>query len=598
MDFSEFPIFNYPTGEVTDPSVLQASLGSFWNIVFNEKATITGYTTGLAEELIQSYYDLIDVIKSYSVFDIPVLNKEKWYPLIVKLSDYNSSPLLFNPNDAVFGPQPASDQFYNGQVFQFGKPKNPNANVYTVAVPSSFANFFTIANRVISPTALYVNGIDVVLKNNTLFFNQNIFSDPRNTQYPIINQSGVPATFVDSKGNTVNDVFIVLWVYHCEVDNNNLTDNFGYIYNLTLPSTETSKNLIKALVSLSVGGATIRGVKAALGAFAGIPTVIEDGEVVEYISFNSVNTVVATNAHVYKFDPRLTLLPTVTNGVTFNAGDIMVDAIQYYDNSVLPNWWDTVFKNDPQVAFSSNIFLGSYSFQLFFKNTIDLVTLSDDGTINFPVEGRPADVATFESYINQPANATGVKAAFGLSYSTDPTKHRAVVPINPVDFLFQNFFKDNMALFKIGLYDVESTSSFLDYMDLIKDMLPPQVFILFDIDIDLPMDTYNELNNTLTIPDLSGLYSADGSNAVGNIASVSPYFYKNIATRLFALGKAPNKSGNPLTDSSNLDKVHFNTESGGQAYAVSAKVFRGVPTGATTATYPTLSIIDFSSPYE
>jgi hypothetical protein len=592
---NDYPIYQYPTGGATDPNVLQASLGSFWNMVFNEKATVTGYCLGLAEELTQTYCQLVDTVNSFGVNNIPILDKERWYPLVVKLSDLNASPLTFQPSGTVFGAQPTTDPFYASAVFQFGGTKSPTQNVWTVDVPATFAEFSVIANRVIAPSVVYVNNVDVTLQESVLYFNTNPFGNPTTPTYPIINPEGIPATFQDSSGNTVQDRFMILWCYHLQEDNQNVTNNFGYLYNLTLPSTQQSAQIMQSLMGLSVGGATPSRLKSLVAAFAGIPVVIEPSETIQNIYQDKFSKLVVTDSHVYRFDLALNFLPTTVVGAVVQTGDVLVDAIQYYDSSVLPRWWEKVFSGWPVVPFSSNIFLGSYQFQLTFSNTLELVTLSADGVLAFPVEGSSKDVATFNAMLNDPANLPAILAGFGLTTSSNPALNKSAVPIIPTQWLFQNFFNDNMALLYVNLPDADVTSQVLTYMELLKPLLPPHVFLMQQVTLNFAVDVYNQLNDCIIIPGLGNVpFNSDGSDSDGFMANEAPYYFKDLPTRLFVVAKAPLKDGEPLTDSSNFDVVNLNAVDSGQALVKAAKVLTHIPTGATTRTVRTLNIMDFS----
>ena len=114
---------NFPAVDATDGQYLYRSLGSFWTQIFQDKNALKGYTTGMAEELIQAYYNLIEAIQQLSVKEIPLLHKEKWQPLTIKKSEFNKTPFVFEKNGAVFGYQPDDSALYANQMFRFGFPK-------------------------------------------------------------------------------------------------------------------------------------------------------------------------------------------------------------------------------------------------------------------------------------------------------------------------------------------------------------------------------------------------------------------------------------------------------------------------------------------
>jgi hypothetical protein len=101
MEFDFIPK-KYPANDVTDGNRLYAALGSFWTQIFQERGTLKGYTLAMAEELIQSYYQLVEILNSYSIRDVPVFNLKKWQPLTIKRSEFNSVPLTFQKNSAVW----------------------------------------------------------------------------------------------------------------------------------------------------------------------------------------------------------------------------------------------------------------------------------------------------------------------------------------------------------------------------------------------------------------------------------------------------------------------------------------------------------------
>ena len=79
---------------------------------------LKGYTIGLAEEFIQRYYDLIEVVDSYAVDDIHVFHKEKWKPILVYKSKFNESPFRFEKAGANFGEQDGTSNYYQNAIFQ------------------------------------------------------------------------------------------------------------------------------------------------------------------------------------------------------------------------------------------------------------------------------------------------------------------------------------------------------------------------------------------------------------------------------------------------------------------------------------------------
>jgi hypothetical protein len=613
MDF-DFISKKYPSNDATDGNKLYKSLGSFWTQIFQEKGTLKGYTLGMAEELIQSYYSLIEVLNSYSIKDIPIFNLKRWQPITIKKSEFNQVPLNFQKNSAVFGSQPESDRFYAGKVFRFGFPKNTNNNVFSYKPKIKLKKFNLIANRIISPSLFYINGVDVIIDEfDVLYFNKNIFESSDVPKAAIVGEFGEPIKFKNANGELIEDEFIILWVYHAELDNANLYDNFGRIFELNLASSQSYKNILKGIINLFVSGPTINAIKSIMGAFGGVVPVIEPEEHVEQIYSDNLNKYVITNKNVYTFKPYQNLLKHVVVGAKVYGGELLVDLVQYYDFLISPQWWQKEIST-PRLALSSHIFLGNYRHQLFLPNGVDLVTLTTQDKIVFPVQGRPEDVREFHKHINKPENKEELKEKLGLSPDSPS------VVINPIDFVFTNILKNNTALLKFNFNDPEELAYFFNFLPLIKDYLPPHVYLLFYINLNLPVDVLDNLNERYSLRDFPNIpLSIDGSLGNGMRPQLavddSAAYYKDYINRLFCISEGPYaenaangglvpasaQNKEPLHKEQNLLKVTMMTEGQGtaipgQARVISGKVFTSIPETPvpTTREIPTVLLIDFS----
>jgi hypothetical protein len=530
----------YPSGDYTNRNNLFMSLGSFWTQVFQEQGTIRGYTLGMAEELIQSYYNLIDVLNSYSIKDTPVLSRTKWQPLIIKRSEFNYVPSQFAPKSTVFGSQPASDAYYAGQTFLFGKSKSASAGVYSLSPNIPLRKFSVIADRVLGPQSVYINGVDVVIdSSNVLYFNSDLFQNSNIPKATIITEKGAPATFVDSNGVKHNDELIILWCYNAENDQNYLYDNFGVLFDFELPSSAAYKAMLEGIFNLFVSGPTVNAIKSIMAAFSGVTPVVNITETIQDIYSDNIYKYVITDKEVYRFKNNQNLIAGAKIGKVVHAGDILVDVVQYYDTLVKPGWWNSIL-NTPQVGLSSHIFLGNYRHQLFFSTSTSLATLDANGRINFPVLGEAGDVAEFNNFINRPENINANKKALGLK---NPGNTAVIVP---ADFIFNNFIKNNTVLLKFNFYSPEDVSTFFSYYPLLQKYLPSHVYTVLYVNLNLSADVYGKMNSGYTIPALPGVsLSVDGSNSDGTRPTTGvgdSNYYKDYKSRLFSLSKTPSTS--------------------------------------------------------
>lgn len=584
MTTTDFPIYNYPTKDVTDPDVLFQSLGSFWTQLFQERGTIKGLTAAQALEITQRYKELVETIHSFSVKDIPIFNTIDWLPLIIKKSEYNTVPLLFkdltDSEVAYFGPQPAQavNNYYEGITFQFGYPKNPSALVYTTPTPAGLTRFSVIADKIINPSKVFVHGIDVQHTTDGIYFNHDIFSDPAIIKIPVINDDGTPETFVSITGPTFNEELVILWIYQAQVDQANLFENFGYIFDLKLESSDFYKVLLGKVLNLFVEGPTIHALKSVLGAFLGVSSVINPVEHIETIFTDANYRYVVTDLHTYKFDLYYSLLPGVAVGATLYAGDMFVDAIQYFDYVVSKDWWrhtlvpKTGYSSGnivqyPEMAFPSHMFLGDYEHQFVFLNAFELVTTNAQSTITFPIHGDANDVAKFHNYIN--LSKVEICAKLGLGASS-------AISINPLDFIFSNFLKANSALIKFNFKTVQQAQLFTSFFETIKKTLPKYVYFIFFFDFTLPADEYAYLNYSPI--------NADGSESGGLVGGAGTAYNKiaNVAVDLFAFSK-----GVDYASSGNETVVTCGTN-------VKAGTIATFTSNQSTKDIPNLRLIDYT----
>ena len=496
---TNYPIYGYPDQTVTDADYLYRKLGSFWTQLFQERDTLRGYTRGQAEEMAQHYMNLVETLSAYSIKDVPVFHTERWYPLILQKSNMSRIAFRFEPPDsstvAYFGSQPSG--ISANQTFYFGQPKTTTDLVFAFDVEVELKDFSVIADAVIAPKLALIKGTDAVLQNNVLVFNKNIFELSTAPKFNLVDEAGVPVTFVADDGTVTQDQLITLWAYNADIDKDLLFNNFGYVFDLKLNNGQFYKDVLKSVISLFVEGPTVTALRGLASAFLGVPTVLDPVEVVESI-FNSgaadpKYVHVVTDKNTYTFDSYYKILDSVFVGATIYAGDPLVDSSEFYDYVKDGAWWlqrltpkvqhdaDGYMLNYPDMSFPSHLFLGNYKDRLIFKNDLELVTLDSTGKIHFPVYGNPSDVQSFNTKLTE--NSSAVCSALGLTVLTP-------VPLNPLDFLFRNFFKSNMALLKFNFISLAQAQTFMSFFEVIQDIMPKHVYILFFFDFSLDSEVY------------------------------------------------------------------------------------------------------------
>jgi hypothetical protein len=592
----------FPTRDVTDGQYLYLSLGSFWNYIFNDKNALKGYTTGMAEELIQSYYRLTEVVQQYSIKDTPILRKEKWKPLVIKKSEFNRAPFVFDDDGAVFGYQPDTDKYYANKIFRFGFPKETTDKLYSFAPPFPLKKFGLIANRVIAPSFVMIPGVDVLYDNNVLYFNDNLFDNQYIPRGRVVEEFGVSKTFVDSEGRTIDDEFIILWVYNSEEDKEDLHSNFGTLLDLYLPTSESYKQILSALFNLLVDGPNIRALNIVFAAFNKTPIILENKETIEEIYTLDNIQYVISDKNVYKLPSDQELASYVKPGAVLDSGRVISNNIKVIDAVINPAWWQHEIQTN-KLAFSSHVFAANTKSQLFFENSVKLVTYIN-GVLTFPVVGRDNDVEAFQQYINEPDRKAEIVKIFGQKLEDNFS-----LAINPVDFVFKNIFKNNTLLLKLNFNTDIELSQFFELLPNIQQHLPSHVYILIYLTLRLPPDNIDNLNHGLTIPEFgSQAFSLDGSLPLTGARPQLPggtdlNYYKDYINRLFCVSVGPYRNGYPLHHETNLDQVYLNGDSN------SVRVIEGslrteipetiqpigedYPRTPSTREIPTVLLIDF-----
>lgn len=548
-----------------DNNYLYNSLGSFWTQIFQEKQFIRGYTLGMAEELAQQYINLAEVVNSYSIKDIPVYHKEKWYPLFIRKSLFNKSAFVFEKNSAVFGAQPANDRFFAGDVFRFGFPKeNENFAAYSFTPAVKLKNLSCLNNRLIDPSYVFISGIDYVFKNNTIYFNQDIFDNEYFPKFTLLQDDGNLVTYIDSDGRQQQEEVIVAWANNVDIDYEELYNNFGVIYDFKLDSSEKYKAILQALINISVEGSTVAAIKTFLSNLLEFPTIIETKETVENIYSDDYWKYLVTDKHVYRLKLSQNIVNSIKLGDILYAGDFITDDAVLADSAISSNWWLKEIDTD-KLAFAPNVFAADVKNQLFFENK-NLFIEYRDNQLFFPVIGSSKDVESFHKYINLENNKNTLLEK--LNFVKDNSFQSK--SINPLEFVFNNFFKNNTLFIKLAFYSDRDLNNFFDLLPLFKKYFTSHIYILIFINFKISSEEFSSLNNGLNISGFSSTFSMDGSVSLTGARPEKEggdlNYYKDYTNRLFCISISPSKDvlgvATPLHSPENLESLALNSPSG------------------------------------
>jgi hypothetical protein len=570
----------------------------------------------MAEELIQAYYRLTEVVKQYSVKDIDVLHTEKWLPLTIKKSAFDKVPFVFEPDGAVFGVQPTSDELYANSLFRFGFSKESSSkSLHTFSPEIALKSFGLLANRIIAPSAVLIPGVDVHINHDTLYFNTNIFENAYIPRAPVLDDFGNQVNYIDSTGSSQSDEFVILWAYMAQIDEQALYQNFGTLLDIYLPSSDSYKTVLDAMLSLAVAGPTVKALNSAFAALIGTPVVIESSETVEDNYTAQGYKYVVTDKNVYRVPKDRELNLKTLKGTKLSAGDILTEDIKLVDVVLQPYWWLRELETN-KITFSPYVFAADLKHQIFFENAERQLTYTPEDGFKFPVLGSPEDVLAFNEHINSAADVKALRESLGIA-ETDYIQ----TTINPIDFIFSNVLKNNTALLKLKFYSQTDLSLFFDLLPTFKKYLPPHIYLLVYLNFQLSLEDLTNFNNSLSIPGFgSQKFSIDGSvslpvyDSSGNLvnspgsrpgSSLEKDYYKDYINRLFCVSLSPKKDGNPLHDSVNLDELAVDNTPTGVAeskglragklrtYIPPATQNSGVKVYPTNREIPAILLIDF-----
>jgi hypothetical protein len=574
----------------TSPENLRRALGSFWNNIFQEKTTIAGYTQGVSEELIQDYYNLLEVVSSFSVKNCPVFHTTRWYPLVIRKSQFGRPPLVFRENDAVFGPQPETDTYFAGQVFRFGFPKTTKEEVYFFRPPVDFAGVSVLANRVVSPTYSLVRGKDFRFDRGDILFNTNPFADTRVPKTKVLSAGGAPVFFEDESGNKIEEEEIVLWAYHAELDQDNLFRSYGYLFDLELEDGETYHNILKALINSLAEGSSISSIKGLIASYLGAPVIVEFEEHVLEISQDDLGQVVITDRNAYRIPGNQSLVPGVFEGARLPAGFILTDVFVYQDYVSAGAWWN-LLNPEGSVQLRTGLFNLPLQEPLAFSNGYEPLTRLTSGQYVFPVIGNQADRDLFNQTLNSRGFAEYLASA---GQEVPPGQSRL---IRPADFVFSNFLRGSTAALIINVADPVAVSRFSELYRTAEGLKTSHVYFVVFLKFSPTPETYQRLNECIDdnndgTPDRN----ADGSLVLTSLIppAASPVFYRDVQVTQLAFGQSP-KNLVDMQVVGNVVKTGGDDQGGvsdGQSYAPPSPY--SIPSGATTEQIQILFLTNFN----
>lgn len=481
---------------VQDADTLFRWLGLFWSGLYEDPDFLKRLQGARSVGIAQAYLNLMETARLLDRNRMPVLHRERWYPLVVRRSQRDSggaAKLRFGMQPTpVFGPQESED-FPSGSKFAFGAGAS-FAGVYTYPLSEPAASVVCITDNIAAPGTVLVRDRDFTLQDGSIVL--------RRGDDPFADAS----TFAVAE--TGDDVEAVLWGCDVMVDKDFVYQHAGVVLGVNTPSTEHFKRVINAVWDLVNCGASPELLTMGLAAICGIPVCLSDGETVEAIAtFEHVTTVI-TSAGAYEVQPQAELAVAV--GDVLAKGQPLTGGIRVYGpltSAVLAQ--PSLLRTDmPVLPLTPEFFAVPLAYGL--SAGWDPVPIKSAGTdVNgnpklwFPLQGSEDDVQAFWNEVWRRSEAAGIslQTCFQDHISDTVVGNTEAVwgYVEPLDFMLRNLVGANtvfVALDTDALGTGEERALVPAFVTLLRKTLPAYVRLFVVQRKSVGPDEYSLEENT------------------------------------------------------------------------------------------------------
>jgi hypothetical protein len=227
--------FVYPSNDFDRTDQLMRMVGSFWENVFTQRFLVRDlvFSKGQLEQ--QTLQQMSELFDGVSRLKIPVFHKERWHFIRLLESDKNTGKAAQLLYDGEANYDPAGP-------FKYGVPRSLERFVWDA--PTDLSDVRVMTNRIQDASRVLTQGVDFLLEKDSLVFRDDPFQDEL-----------IPKRDVIQDGEIV-DTEIGLWAFHGLFDFQYLFEQFGYVLQLALESSDEYKDLINASFDALVEGTT------------------------------------------------------------------------------------------------------------------------------------------------------------------------------------------------------------------------------------------------------------------------------------------------------------------------------------------------------
>lgn len=462
--------FRFPASVFDEPEKLLDVLGSFWSTSYRGSFPVESLLHARAQLDAQNHLDLLHLIACMSRYTVPVFRTDNWFLLRLPESGRNATAA----NLAAFDGAHAFD----GEVawgLPVGTPK------YLWALPEGLTRARLALNRITEASLTLTEGVDFIIdaERGVIAFRADPFASELVSIRDVV------------EDNEVVDREAALWLYRGEFDYATVYGQFGYALGVRLRSSEGYRELVNAVFDALVDGGTQHSTDQAFAAMAGVPLVGTSGEVVEDIFLDARNLWVITDKGAYRYHRRAN--PVVGVGDVLTGGQSLTDTLEFMEFG--SGQLSTGLR---ALAVPQGHLAAGYHADVVFENKVVPLVVEEGVTgytrVSFEVGGYPGDVERFWDEAHERGVAAGQTLAMLLdrrpegARDTQPTAAALPAEVNPLEFLAQNVFRNNLYVVVARPATFGTTALGLHNAPILRKAIPPHTAVLVLVELAVADD--------------------------------------------------------------------------------------------------------------
>lgn len=456
--------YKFPVDQLHNSDVLLDLLGTHWSSVYRGRdlaATLQAGIGLLEEQNRQNWQEARDCAVRAKT---PIWHTEHWRVVTIRESAMGRRALRYG-DGATYG----GGYVYGG---------NLESNRYLVPLPAGVVHVPLITNRITEPSLVLVHGADYSIDqtNGYLELLADPFDNPALAIRPVFS------------GDTVIDHELDLLFYYAREDRRYLDQHWGYVLDLSLPSSEAYRQLLNTVLDALVEGSSLQHLHQLIEAVTGVP-LAAGSETVERIEKFGGWLHIVTDQRTYRYVDTADALVTVGQQVV--AGQSLVDSVQWYEfnRGLAP-------AGLPALTMGTEHLAGvGFIEGLTFNNTtvpLKAEVVGGQTKVSFELGGFPTDVSLFWDQVHARGLADGQTLAERMTGLANPTPADLPLTANPLEFLLKNLLRFNALAVKIRVQDAGQGLG-LEQARILRKILPPWTacFLLYELEApveSVPMD--------------------------------------------------------------------------------------------------------------